>query len=131
MRRRRVKSRDDRFWDKVNLDGPVIRDDLGPCAVFTGSNDKPDGTGYGKIRTGRRGEPIERAHRFAYLLVHGRIPVDGDGNSLLLLHACDWKPCVKCWEDERGPAHVGTGTYSQNLREAWERVRKSLTVAKM
>lgn len=131
MRHRRVKSRDDRFWEKVELNGPIIVPALGPCAVFTGSNDRPDGMGYGKFRTGRRDEPIERAHRAAYLLVFGKIPVDQDGNSLLLLHACDWKPCVKCWEDENGPAHVTAGTYSQNLREAWERVRRALTVAKM
>jgi hypothetical protein len=99
--------------------------ELGPCAVFTGSNDRKDGTGYGKFRTGRRDEPIERAHRAAYLLVYGKIPVDENGESLVLLHACDWRPCVKVWSDELGPAHVTAGTYSQNNREMWERSRQA------
>src|SRR4051812_27991288 len=35
----RSRSLADRFWSKVNKDGPVVRSDLGPCWIWTGALD--------------------------------------------------------------------------------------------
>lgn len=95
----------DRFWVKVNKNGPVpaYRSDLGPCWIWTGAL----ASGYGTFRTpdpvNRRGRLV-RAHRFAYELVVGPIP---DG--LELDHLCRVRACVN-------PAHGEPVTHAENVR---------------
>lgn len=55
----------------------------------------------------------KRAHRIAWLLIHGYIP-----NGKLVLHSCDVPPCVN-------PAHLYLGDYSDNMRDAFARGRRS------
>jgi len=78
-----------RFWAKVNREGPVPvhRSELGPCWIWLGST---DGKGYGEIRKGGRGTPLLKAHRVAWELAHGPIPV-----CRMVLHGCDRPRCVR------------------------------------
>ncbi len=92
-----------RFWKKVNKDGPIVRPELGPCWIWTGSIDIG---GYGHLYFGGRGSKEAKAHRIAWLLVNGPIP-----NGLLVLHKCDNRPCIR-------PDHMFIGTAGDNARDA-------------
>lgn len=110
----------ERFWQKVDRNGPTVREELGPCWVWTAHRDT---TGYGIFGISARLHAM--AHRFAWAEEHGQIP---DG--LKVLHRCDNPPCVR-------PDHLFLGTQADNIvdrdrkgRTAWgERQSKAkLTV---
>jgi hypothetical protein len=89
----------ERFWEKVNKDGPVIRPELGPCWLWTGAvNDK----GYGEFWLDGGSES---AHRVSYELANG--PLREGGQSL---HRCDNPPCVR-------PDHLFEGTNLDNVHD--------------
>ena len=67
----------ERFWDKVDLNGPLWNGT--PCFLWTAAHDKD---GYGKF-------DLDRAHRFAYEAYVGPIPED-----LEIDHLCRNRPCV-------------------------------------
>jgi hypothetical protein len=92
----------DRFWEKVNKDGPVVRTELGPCWLWTASAGIT--TGYGRINLGRT-EGVETAHRVSWLLSVGPIP---DGKHVL--HRCDVRRCVR-------PSHLFLGTNDDNVAD--------------
>lgn len=96
---------EERFWSKVNKDGPVPihAPDLGPCWVWTGHLT----LGYGYFRVDSTSAGKVRAHRFAFFLKHGVYPLNG-------LHKCDNKACVN-WD------HLYDGTLKDNARDAKER----------
>ena len=89
----------DRFWSKVNKEGPIPKHcpELGPCWVWTGN---VDAHGYGGL--GHH----ERAHRVAWTIAFGPIP---QGKSVL--HHCDNPPCV------RADGHLFLGTQVVNLAD--------------
>lgn len=93
----KVKTDVERFWSKVNKDGPVPehRPELGPCWVWTAST-VHHGYGYFFYDEG------SSAHRFGYIVQVGPIPEGHD-----VLHHCDNPPCV------RGD-HLFTGTAKDN-----------------
>jgi DNA-binding transcriptional regulator YiaG len=68
--------------------------------------------GYGVIQEGGRGSKLLLAHRVSYEQFHGSIP---DG--LSVLHSCDHPWCVN-------PAHLRSGTQSENIKEAYSKGRK-------
>ena len=94
----------ERFIRHVNKAGPVPahRPELGPCWAWTASTDKRGGYGrfgMGSILTGDR--RIEKAHRVAFYLEHGRWP------DPCALHHCDNPGCVR-------PSHLFEGTREDN-----------------
>lgn len=74
----------DRFWEKVNKDGPIPanRPDLGPCWLFTRSLGRD---GYGKIAIQGR---HHKAHRVSYEWEYGPIPEGLEPDHLCRVHAC-------------------------------------------
>jgi hypothetical protein len=104
----RQKPLAERFWRKVDKNGPVIRPELGPCWIFTGSKTSD---GYGQITLCGRGSKTVYAHRLAWELTHGPIPAGA-----LMRHACDNPPCCR-------PDHVQPGSSSENVRDAFARGR--------
>lgn len=90
----------DRFWEKVNRDGPVPdhAPDLGACWLWMGAK---AGKGYGVFRISKPRRMVY-AHRFAYELLVGPIPV-----GLTLDHLCRNEACVN-------PRHVEPVTSREN-----------------
>lgn len=97
---------EERFWEKVDKDGPLFAD-LGPCWLWTGGTSY----GYGLFWN-------VPAHRWAYENLVGPIPP-----GLHIDHLCRNPPCVN-------PAHLepvtvrentlrGVGTSAQNARKTY------------
>lgn len=107
--RRRLRRRPlaDRFWEKVDKNGPTVRPELGPCWIWTGSRQKK---GHGHIHLD--GRKKEKTNRVSFFLHHGRWP-DPD---LWVLHSCDNPPCVN-------PAHLREGTPQDNVDDRDSRNR--------
>ena len=99
------KTVEERFWSKVDKNGP-IHPTLGQCWVWTGAFFH---NGYGNLWAPSLGET--RAHRVSYRLFRGEIPP-----RLLVLHGCDNPSCVN-------PSHLEVGTVSQNQQDMARRGR--------
>lgn len=92
----RKKSLVDRFWAKVDRQGP---DD---CWLFTGAR---DGDGYGLITSEEGRDHQLRAPRVSYEIANGPIPA-----GRMVMHRCDNPPCVN-------PGHLRVGTTLENNRD--------------
>ncbi len=68
----RTRAIEERFWEKVNRDGPVAPNLGTPCWLWTGAR---DGNGYGQLRVGSGKGKLKPAHRLAYEFSCGSIPV--------------------------------------------------------
>lgn len=88
---------ENRFWDKVDKNGPTMPHMDTPCWVWIGSRSKQ---GYGNF--GVNGGST-KAHRFSYQLHYGEIP---EGNDIC--HRCDNEPCIR-------PDHLFAGTARDNI----------------
>jgi hypothetical protein len=96
----------DRFWSRVDLDGPtpVHCPELGPCWVWTGARNQVSGYGRVTYRSAPGQCRAEYAHRVAYWLIHGPVP---DGKELD--HLCRNKACAR-------PSHLEPVTHLVNVR---------------
>lgn len=101
---RERKSIEDRFWPRVDKDGPVPphRPELGRCWVWTGA---APGFGYGVMGVGGGYRRNSGTHRVSWEIHHGPIPDD-----LHVLHKCDNPPCVR-------PEHLFLGTQRDNAQD--------------
>jgi HNH endonuclease len=90
----------ERFWSQVDKhpDG---------CWLWTGTD---GASGYGSFRI-PGGVGAVPAHRFAWMLVHGRI-----SRGLLACHHCDVRKCVRVTADPEG-SHIFLGTQRDNMAD--------------
>lgn len=89
-----------RFWRRVNKNGPIIREDLGPCWEWTGKKDRK---GYGKLNLLKRGV---FSHRFSFSINISEI----EASKPFVLHRCDNPPCCN-------PKHLFCGTQQDNIKD--------------
>lgn len=101
----------ERFARRVNKDGPIVRPELGPCWIWTGTICKT--TGYGLISVKNR---HVLAHRLSWQFKVGPIPED-----LLILHHCDNRPCVR-------PFHLFVGTQKMNIQDMVAKGRSTANI---
>lgn len=95
----------ERFWAKVNKDGPD------GCWLWTGAILK---SGYGSIGDGPH--RTDTTHRVSWRLHFGDIP-----RGLYVLHHCDNKPCIR-------PEHLFLGTHADNMRDMARKNRSGKNV---
>lgn len=77
--------KEDRFWSKVEPEPNS------GCWIWIGARTE----GYGQLSSGRREEGNISAHRFAYVLLRGPIPVGFEPD-----HLCRLRCCVNPWHME-------------------------------
>lgn len=108
MRGRVARPIVERFWERVNRDGPLPFDpylpDLGQCWLCTL---KPNKYGYCEFQIGSRKEGTERkigAHILSYEWEYGPVP-----EGLEIDHLCRVTICVR-------PIHLEAVTHEENVR---------------
>ena len=92
----------DRFWTRVDFDGPD------GCWLWTGNIDH---YGYGTFHRSSSSGPTRKAHRIAWNLAFGDI-----GDELTVDHLCRVKACAN-------PDHMELVTRAENTRRATEAAR--------
>ena len=105
----KVRPLSERFWSKVSKDGPIVREELGPCWVWKASRQP---TGYGQIYA--EGIGPQFAHRLSWVFANGEIPP-----GMLVCHRCDNPPCVN-------PEHLWLGTDADNAKDRDAKGRRVL-----
>lgn len=99
---RRAQNTADRFWSRVDKNGPAKSDLLGPCWIFCNSDGSP-AKDYGSFSF--TGEPKTTAQRAMLRLQGQRIEPRA-----FACHHCDTKNCVR-------PSHVYIGDAASNGRD--------------
>jgi hypothetical protein len=94
---RRPRPTEERFWEKVDQEGPISLEDGTRCWLWTGAE---NGVGYGRLWDGVH---LIYPHRFAYELLVESIP---EGLELDHRHTC-LKCCVN-------PGHLRPATRKKN-----------------
>lgn len=99
-------STEERFWSRVNKDGPTQSHMDSACWEWTG----PLHAGYGHFSIRKERMP---AHRASWRLNRGPIPA-----GMKILHGCDYRACVN-------PAHLRVGTTQDNVADRVARGRSA------
>jgi len=97
----------ERFWKSVDKNGPTVRPELGPCWLWKGHRNTPDG--YGRIQYG---DAQVLTHRAAWFIETGKWP---DPQAL---HHCDNRQCVRF-------AHLFEGDHQANMDDKVMKGRQS------
>lgn len=96
-----------KFWARVDKNGPIVRAELGPCWLWTGSR-LP--RGYGRFYP--KNHVALYAHRVSLEMAEGKALGPGEE----ACHHCDNPPCVR-------PEHLFRGTKSKNMQDCLEKGR--------
>jgi hypothetical protein len=102
-----MKTVEERFWSKVDKNGPVVKPALGPCWIWKAAKNS---SGYGEFTFNGKQQSV---HRIVWQLTHGSIP-----EGLCILHHCDNPPCVR-------PDHLFRGTIADNNHDAMAKGRNN------
>lgn len=97
----------DRFWSKVDKDGPIVPGMDTCCWVWT----RGKVGGYGNFDLAGK---TKKAHRVAWMLEHGDIPKD-----MNVLHHCDNPSWVRV-------SHLWIGTHRQNMQDRTRKGRQNV-----
>ena len=101
---RPLESIADRFWSKVNKNGPTVLGMDTPCWIWTAGIGS---SGYGGSSVNRNTIP---AHRVAWVLERGSILKDRSYHGICILHKCDNRKCVN-------PDHLFSGSHADNMHD--------------
>jgi hypothetical protein len=104
---RKRRPREERFWEKVDKNGPTQPHMKTPCWVWTAAT---AGGGYGTFGDYRPRLTQVPAHRIAWEFKHGPVP-----KGKQVLHRCDHRPCVR---------HLFLGTPKDNVHDMLKKGRK-------
>ncbi len=109
-RQRREAAFAERFWSRIDKNGPVHPVLGTPCWPWMG---RCDSNGYGlfDVREDSRRAHPRFAHRIAYALIFGPLP-----SGIFACHHCDNPPCCN-------PAHLFPGTNADNVADMWSKGR--------
>lgn len=100
----------ERFRQKVNTNGPIIKPELGPCHIWTGATDKD---GYGRFSMSSEGGGMsEPAYRIAFVWENGPLEPGYQPD-----HLCDNHPCVRPDHMKAVPRHINIGRGKRKLTE--------------
>jgi hypothetical protein len=97
----------ERFNEKVNLNGPIVRPELGHCHIWTGKH-RHGHFPYGQFYFNGR---IHEAHRWILEQAHGPLP-----EGQCALHRCDNPSCVRL-------DHLFAGTRRDNFFDMYNKGR--------
>lgn len=106
--KRQEKSRAERFWLRVNKNGPIAPNLGTPCWLWTGGTND---LGYGRCSVDNQ---HWLTHRYAWYLEHGEFDL-----SLAICHGCDNPPCVR-------PDHLFSGTRADNNKDMFDKGRAAI-----
>lgn len=95
------------FWSKID------QANEGECWNWRAGKTK---FGYGRFRIGDR---LYSAHRIAYVLANGHLPVGIGYHGFVVMHACDNPACCN-------PAHLSIGTNRDNARDMGAKGRNNI-----
>lgn len=101
-----ARTTSERFWAKVNKDGPTQAHMDTPCWVWTASR---IGKGYGQFRAAIGGG---FAHRYSWECANGPLP-----EGMIVLHRCDNPLCIR-------PDHLLAGSYQDNYDDMVNKGRR-------